>query len=169
MISIFAKAIECTSQSLLLYTREGSFGSVKQILTNKCLVETKNNTFHSSINKSSQKPPFMAYNTISGDASTAYKVSNDIDLEIQDDGKQSPLIIACRYGFSNIARLLVVSGADTNAVDSDRWTPLMNACRNGNVAIAELLVKHKAQVHNLIDKTFIQNLNKIYKRFENKK
>ena len=56
------------------------------------------------------------------------------------------LLIAATSGFTDIARLLLTSGADPNAPDDDGTTALDIAVRRGNREVAELLVDSSARI-----------------------
>jgi len=63
---------------------------------------------------------------------------------------QTPLHQAAQKGELIVARFLLDSGADVNAVDSvstQGWTPLHYAAANGHKAMVELLLSRKADVH----------------------
>ena len=53
-------------------------------------------------------------------------------------------------GYSEIAILLINSGADVNAITKLGWTPLHIAASAGHVELASLLIKHDAEV-NIMD------------------
>jgi ankyrin repeat protein len=60
----------------------------------------------------------------------------------------TPLWLASAYGRSDIARLLVESGAVIDARDRNyKYTPLMLACMTGNEALARLLIAKRADVN----------------------
>lgn len=58
----------------------------------------------------------------------------------------TPLIAACRRGRTEIARLLLQSGAAVDATESKGWTALHLACRRGHVDTVEILLAHGADV-----------------------
>lgn len=51
---------------------------------------------------------------------------------------------AAGNGHEQIAKYLLVRGADVNQDDGSGWSPLHSAAENGNLAIVKLLVKHGA-------------------------
>jgi ankyrin repeat-rich membrane spanning protein len=128
---------EYSSEMLLLYTKEANYFKVKDILDNTITNHMNNETY---LNRRTS-----VYNTITSMSSPALKKPR-IDLEIHDEAKQTPLIIACRLNSTEICHMLIAHGADVNASDADSWTPLLNAAKNGNGEIVEELVKHKATV-----------------------
>ncbi len=66
------------------------------------------------------------------------------DVNAKDMYGSTALILACRYGYTDMARLLIKKGADVNA--KNRWneTALKGACYNGNMDVAQLLIEKGA-------------------------
>ena len=62
---------------------------------------------------------------------------------VEKDGS-SLLNIACRLGYSAIARFLIINGAEVNAVSSDGTTPLFEACFEGQETTVRLLLEKEA-------------------------
>ncbi|OUM66898.1 hypothetical protein PIROE2DRAFT_25786, partial [Piromyces sp. E2] len=58
----------------------------------------------------------------------------------------SPLYLACQFGFEDIVKLLVESGANINSINDD-WTPIEIACSNGFISIVDYLLEKGANVH----------------------
>jgi ankyrin repeat protein len=56
----------------------------------------------------------------------------------------TPLHVAARKGYVEIAKLLLEHGADPNIKDLHGWTPLHDAAYWGNVEVARLLLQHGA-------------------------
>lgn len=54
------------------------------------------------------------------------------------------LTYAARDGFTEIARVLIDSGADVNWIDGEGVTPLILAAFKNHVDLAQLLLKHEA-------------------------
>jgi len=52
-------------------------------------------------------------------------------VNAKDDGGETPLHVAARYGCEAMARVLLAAGADTEAQDKSRRTPLHVAARSG--------------------------------------
>ena len=119
-----------SSESLLMYVKESNFQKVNEILDYTVTSQLTNKGG-------------SVYNTITSINDTSFKKSR-IDLEITDEAKQTPLIIACRQDAADIAHMLIAHGANVNASDADSWTPLLNVAKNGNLHLAEVLLNHKA-------------------------
>ncbi len=64
-------------------------------------------------------------------------------------GGATPLLIASREGYYEIAKILIDNGADINVVDNEGWTPLMRANINARDEIVALLVSKGAQAGSL--------------------
>ena len=62
--------------------------------------------------------------------------------------KQTPLILTARFGYTEIASLLVEYGAKVNAVDMDSWTPLLNASKEGNAELVDIFINNKAFIES---------------------
>lgn len=104
--------LEYSSESMLANCLAGNFELVREIL--------QNGDFNLNLNKrfsSGKKSEDNRYNTITGGQGYAFK----IDLEITDDVKQTPLILAARFGYTNIAAILIEYGAKVNSVDMVRY------------------------------------------------
>ena len=56
-------------------------------------------------------------------------------------------IYAARYGYLDIAKLLISNGANVNAETTYKWTPLHYAARDGYLDIAKLLISNGANVN----------------------
>jgi hypothetical protein len=94
-------------------------------------------------------------------------IDRGANIEGNDDGGQTPLILACALGRAEIARALIDSGANIYATDNilaadtllthgaavnakknkDGETPLHIAVRNGGLSLVETLLAHGADVH----------------------
>ena len=62
--------------------------------------------------------------------------------------KQTPLILTARFGYTEIASLLVEYGAKVNATDMDSWTPLLNASKEGNAELVDIFINNKAFIES---------------------
>ena len=61
---------------------------------------------------------------------------------------ETPLMLACESGYSEVAALLLQKGADTEASDYGLgWTPLMWACFKDRLEIVQLLIEKGADVN----------------------
>ena len=60
---------------------------------------------------------------------------------------KTPLLVAAEEGRSDMVQLLMLKGADTNAVDDHSWTPLYAAVQYGHVAAALNLMAGGADVN----------------------
>ena len=56
------------------------------------------------------------------------------------------LLVACRNGHADVARLLIEEGADVGQAMNDGATPLLMACLNGHDDVARLLIEKDADV-----------------------
>ena len=63
-----------------------------------------------------------------------------VDLNVQDYIKRTPLIIATKYDYPDIAKLLIEAGADVNLQDKYGDTALLIATQRGNKVIVKLLL-----------------------------
>jgi len=136
---------EYSSESLLLFVREGNLRVVKDILEHSSL-STSKETSH-------QRQQYDSYLTVTSRTAKMFfdkenRASNNIEIECTDDVKQTPLILATRYDYVDIVGLLLNYGASVNKSDVDQWTPLLNACKNGNLKIVEMLLEHKANIED---------------------
>jgi ankyrin repeat protein len=67
------------------------------------------------------------------------------EVNVQDNGGDTPLHDAARRGQKDIVELLLAKGADTNARDNSGRTPADEAVRRGHEEIVKLLQKHAAK------------------------
>lgn len=58
--------------------------------------------------------------------------------------EQSPLMMACSQGFVEIAKRLIMIGADVNFFVIEGWTALREACANNNVELVRVLLAANA-------------------------
>lgn len=59
----------------------------------------------------------------------------------------TPLMVACGYGYAELAAALLARGADPNCADSRGGAfPIHKACQGGHLEIVKLLVEHGAMV-----------------------
>lgn len=76
-------------------------------------------------------------------------INEDPSIEVRS---MSPLLIACTFGYSDIAMALLKAGANVN-LNSHSWTPLTASSSNGQLSVVKVLIKAKADVN-------LQNGNK---------
>lgn len=70
-----------------------------------------------------------------------------VDVDCERDGDKTTLLeIAGEEGRVELAKLLILRGADVNHLDSTHWNPLCAAVRGGNTEIVKLLIGKKARV-----------------------
>ena len=69
-----------------------------------------------------------------------------VDLNLQDQDKETALYIASVHGHKKIVEVLVQNGADVNLQKRNGETALYRACRNGYKKIVEVLVQNGADV-----------------------
>jgi ankyrin repeat protein len=60
------------------------------------------------------------------------------DINLRDDDKQSPLLIASRYGFCDVVRCLLSYHPDINLCNDDEQSPLFIASRYGRCDVSSL-------------------------------
>lgn len=60
-------------------------------------------------------------------------------------GQLTPLLTAINSGYSEIVKILLENGANTE-LSCDGYTPLLLACSAGFTDIAHLLIEHKAHI-----------------------
>jgi ankyrin repeat protein len=74
-------------------------------------------------------------------------IAEGINVNAQDSSSGSTaLMLACSYGFEDIAKLLLSSGADPNIQANNGVTALMAAAQTSQ-EIVELLLERKADIH----------------------
>lgn len=76
-----------------------------------------------------------------------YLVENGADVDIQNSGGDTPLILASSAGYSEIIEYLLDRGADINHQDVYGDTALINASVNEYLDVIELLVNRGAKVN----------------------
>jgi uncharacterized protein len=68
----------------------------------------------------------------------------DVDAHGQSWMTGTPLNSAAAGGHTDVARVLLASGADPNARQASGWTPLHSAAHNGDLELVELLLARGA-------------------------
>ncbi len=61
--------------------------------------------------------------------------------------ESNALIIACKYGYEDVVKLLIANGANVNLADSSGNVPLSYAAQNGNENIVNTLIRNRAKVN----------------------
>ena len=93
--------------------------------------------------------PALHYATICGLHSIVESLiaehSQDVNTQ-SFDRNETPLAIACRFGHTEAARVLLERGADTTIRDKENWSPLERASENGHVEVMRALLQHGADV-----------------------
>ncbi|MDX1924387.1 MAG: ankyrin repeat domain-containing protein [Rickettsiaceae bacterium] len=74
----------------------------------------------------------------------------------------TPLHIACREGYTDIAELLINHGANVNKENNQGATPLYWACFNGETDLVKLLINHGANVDISILKSIVREEDSVY-------
>eukprot|EP00826_Nyctotherus_ovalis_P056477 TRINITY_DN7632_c0_g1_i3.p1 TRINITY_DN7632_c0_g1~~TRINITY_DN7632_c0_g1_i3.p1 ORF type:complete len:217 (-),score=51.48 TRINITY_DN7632_c0_g1_i3:146-796(-) len=82
-------------------------------------------------------------------------LSEKIDVNTQDQYKNSPLHMACANGFEEIVRILLKAGAKIDILNESKNTPLHWAAYNGHTGIVKLLLENGANPNfkNEFDRT----------------
>ena len=76
---------------------------------------------------------------------TFYSKAGSALINQKNIGGATPLHIASREGYYEIAKILIDNGADFNLTDNEGWTPLMRANINAHDDVVLLLVTRGAQ------------------------
>ncbi len=71
--------------------------------------------------------------------------SSSVTLLINEND-ETGLLLACKYGHYEIARILIRAKSDLNAYDSKNHSPIHYAILNGHHKILSLLIKHHADI-----------------------
>ena len=75
----------------------------------------------------------------------------DVDVDANNGG-DTALTLASKYGNVEIVKVLLAAGADQHKADDDGWTPLMRAAYGGHMEVVQVLLaagadKDKADNH----------------------
>jgi len=65
--------------------------------------------------------------------------------------EETPLSVASREGYSEVARVLLEHGADTETRDNDKYSPLERSSVNGHVEVVRVLLENHADVNFLAE------------------
>ena len=74
-------------------------------------------------------------------------VKNYVITKTEYRSRTTALHQTARRGYPDVARDLIVVGANVNAVDAEGCTPLLKAAEYGHVNTVKLLTEHKAEVN----------------------
>ena len=85
-------------------------------------------------------------------------VDKGVDVNLRDQKKRTPLILAAYNGHTPVVEFLVGEGADVNAGDGDHQTALMYASKRSFNETAELLLEKGAEVNTQSKKRGINAL-----------
>lgn len=77
-------------------------------------------------------------------ASVPMLLKQKIDVNIQDDYKDTALIFASQKGLTNIVKELIVHGADINIKGNSDKTALLHATREGHTNVVKVLLENNA-------------------------
>jgi len=61
--------------------------------------------------------------------------------------RETPLSVACRRGHSEVARVLLEHGADTETMDTSNYSPLERSSESGHVEVVRILLRNHANVN----------------------
>ncbi|KAL3672059.1 hypothetical protein V7S43_002723 [Phytophthora oleae] len=78
------------------------------------------------------------------------------DLDLKDNHGETPLLLACRAGGSNVVKFLLTAGCDPTATGDNKWNPLHYAVIRGNPAMVRFLLFWDADSRLWIDSPGIQ-------------
>ena len=93
--------------------------------------------------------PALHYATICGLHSIVESLIAEHSQDVNAQGfdrNETPLAIACRFGHTEAAQVLLERGADTTIRDKESWSPLQRATANGHVEAIRALLLHGADV-----------------------
>ncbi|CAG2241965.1 ANK [Mytilus edulis] len=85
-------------------------------------------------------------------------LQRDAHVNICDDDKVTPLILACKEEYTDVVDSLLRSKANVNYCEKDNCSSLLIACKTGNVDLVHLLLKYSADI-NLADIDMITPLH----------
>lgn len=72
---------------------------------------------------------------------------NDNNINVTTPIGDTPLLVACKHGNSDIALFLIEYGVDVNARNDKIETALMYACKNNLIEVVKILVKLNVDVN----------------------
>ncbi len=78
--------------------------------------------------------------------------SIDVQMLASPNTGMTPLHFACAHNSKNVAKLLVLKGANINTTDVAEWTPLHWACIRNSVKTAKFIIRNSVNI-DMIDVT----------------
>ena len=80
--------------------------------------------------------------------------SEPVNINSKDEGGNTPLHIASRYGHTQIVKFLVNKGADVNSKNTYGYTPLLSACggMNPDINLLKELIAKGADINAQLDR-----------------
>ena len=76
-------------------------------------------------------------------------IKRGANINKKDTYWRTPLILACKYGYSKIAEYLIKCGAKIDKCDNSNNSPLHYACAFGNLQCVKILLENGADVNYL--------------------
>jgi ankyrin repeat protein len=73
-------------------------------------------------------------------------IRKGVDVNYQNEKKETPLIIACSSGSKNVVKFLLEKGANVNKQGYGNDTPLLKAIHNGDFQVVKILIEHGADL-----------------------
>lgn len=142
-IAIFILAFALAAQarednSLFLAIKSGNLDTVKQLLTEKELVNFKE--------EGSRITPLMEAAKSGQEEIARYLLQQGADVNARDILGESALIYAIEAGNVKIVQMLIDKGADVNMRTKLGVTPLVRAATLGRRKIVEILLSHGADI-----------------------
>lgn len=68
------------------------------------------------------------------------------NINVRDDEGMTPLHLAAKNGYEDVAKIFIDKGADVNATDNQKQTPLHSAAENGQAEMCEMLLNNGAEL-----------------------
>lgn len=114
-----------------------------------------NNQFYDLVSKDGRKEIYDR--VAANDVSYVMQYFSSMDKKCPKD----LLIVACKYGYGELASLLIAFNADVNYSDNKGWTPLMYSVGKAHKDVVQLLLNNKAnaKAKNKMGKTALDILN----------
>eukprot|EP00998_Keelungia_sp_KM082_P009152 NODE_5321_length_707_cov_59.725862_g5298_i0.p1 GENE.NODE_5321_length_707_cov_59.725862_g5298_i0~~NODE_5321_length_707_cov_59.725862_g5298_i0.p1 ORF type:complete len:190 (+),score=33.81 NODE_5321_length_707_cov_59.725862_g5298_i0:61-630(+) len=74
---------------------------------------------------------------------------DQVDIDAQGSGRQSPLMAASLGGHSEVIRLLLQEGADPTVPEQDGYTPMHGVAFQGRAEAAKVLIEHGLDIADM--------------------